>query len=344
MTSNPLQKIHIREYFILMLNGMAHGLFASLIIGLILKQIGNMAGIPLLVQFGQIAQYLMGPAIGIGVAASLGTGQKSPLGLYASLVTGAIGAKTVIFQGTGIGLAIGEPVGALVAAWAGAEFAKLISGRTKVDIVLVPAGTILVGGLVGHMVGPFVVQLMTWLGGIINMATQLHPLPMGIVVAVLMGMFLTLPISSAAIAISLGLHGLAAGAATVGCACQMIGFAVISYRENRFSGLIAQGLGTSMLQIPNIIKNPRIWIPSIIASALLGPLATTVFHMTNNKIGAGMGTSGLVGQFATLEVMGQGGWTGIILLHFVLPAVISLIIAEYMRKKSWIAPGDMTLP
>jgi uncharacterized membrane protein len=124
----------------------------------------------------------------------------------------------------------------------------------------------------------------------------------------------------------------------------MIGFAVISYRENRFSGLIAQGLGTSMLQIPNIIKNPRIWIPSIIASALLGPLATTVFHMTNNKIGAGMGTSGLVGQFATLEVMGQGGWTGIILLHFVLPAVISLIIAEYMRKKSWIAPGDMTLP
>ncbi|MFA7164994.1 MAG: PTS sugar transporter subunit IIC [Desulfoplanes sp.] len=344
MPSNPLHTIHIRDYIILMLNGMAHGLFASLIIGLILKQIGHLMGFPLLIQFGQIAQYMMGPAIGVGVAASLGTGQKSPLGMYASIITGAIGAGTVVFHGGTAGLTIGEPVGALVAAWAGAEFAKLISGKTKIDIVLVPAGTILAGGLAGHLAGPFVVQMMTWLGDLINVATQLHPLPMGIVVAVLMGIFLTLPISSAAIAISLGLHGLAAGAATVGCAAQMVGFAVMSYRENRISGLIAQGLGTSMLQIPNIIKNPRIWLPPIITSALLGPLATTVFHMTNTKIGAGMGTSGLVGQFATLDAMGQAGWLGIILLHFVLPAILCLIIAEYMRKKGWIAFGDMKLP
>jgi hypothetical protein len=344
MSTHVPHFIHVRDYVIRMLNGMAHGLFASLIIGLILKQMGNVLDLPLVVQFGQIAQYLMGPAIGAGVAASLGTGRKSPLGLYASLITGAIGAKTIVFHGSSVHLAIGEPVGALMAAWAGAECARLISGKTRLDIVLVPAGTILVGGLVGHLIGPFVVQLMTWLGELINVATQMHPLPMGIIVAVLMGMFLTLPISSAAIAIALGLHGLAAGAATVGCASQMIGFAVISFRENRLSGLIAQGLGTSMLQIPNIIKNPRIWIPPIITSAILGPLATTLFHMTNNKIGAGMGTSGLVGQFATLEVMGSNAWTGIILLHFVLPAIISLGLAEYMRTRGWIAPGDMRLP
>ncbi len=344
MASNPMRTIHIRDYVILMLNGMAHGLFASLIIGLILKQIGHLAGLPLLTQFGQIAQYMMGPAIGVGVAASLGTAGKSPLGMYASIITGAIGAGTVVFHSGTPGLIIGEPVGALVAAWAGAECAKLISGRTKVDIVLVPAGTILVGGLAGHLIGPFVVQLMTWLGDIINMATQLHPLPMGIVVATLMGIFLTLPISSAAIAISLGLHGLAAGAATAGCAAQMIGFGVMSYRENGFSGFIAQGFGTSMLQIPNIVKTPRIWLPPIITSALLGPLATTVFKMTNTKIGAGMGTSGLVGQFATLDAMGQAGWLGMILLHFLLPAVLCLVIAEFMRTQGWIAPGDMKLP
>lgn len=331
----------IKEYLVKVLNGMALGLFASLIIGLILKQIGTYLDIVSFIQFGIIAQNLMGPAIGAGVAYSIGV---SPLGIFAAIITGAIGAGTieVLPEGTML-LHIGEPVGALVASLAGAEFSRLIQGKTKVDIVLVPAGTIIIGGLVGRWVGPFVVSIMNWLGSIINIATELHPVPMGIAVSTLMGIILTLPISSAALAISLGLKGLAAGAATVGCATQMIGFAVASYRENKFGGLLAQGLGTSMLQIPNIIKNPFIWVPPIVTSAVLGPIATVVFKMENNKIGAGMGTSGLVGQFATLEVMGTEAFLAVVLLHFILPAVITFFISEYMRNKGFIKNGDMLL-
>lgn len=335
------KKHQIREYTIKVLNGMALGLFASLIIGLILKQIGTILGVNILIQFGQVSQYLMGSAIGAGVAYSIGA---SPLGIFASIITGAIGAKTVVFMDNGlVTLAIGEPVGAFVAALVGAEFSKMIQGKTRVDIVLVPAATIIVGGLVGYYISPLVASMMTFIGSMINLATELRPIPMGILVSVLMGMVLTLPISSAALAISLGLSGLAAGASTVGCACQMIGFAVASYRENKLGGFLAQGIGTSMLQIPNIIKNPKIWIPSIISSAILGPIATTVFKMTNNEVGAGMGTSGLVGQIATYSVMGKDGLIGIVLLHFILPAIITLVISEFMRKKGWIKFGDMKL-
>lgn len=333
-------KSKLQEYIVKVLNGMALGLFASLIIGLILKQVGSKLGINLLVQFGQVSQYIMGPAIGAGVAYSIGT---SPLGIIASAITGAIGAGTVTFLNGVVVLSIGEPVGALVASLIGAEFSKLIQGRTKVDIVIVPAGTIIIGGLVGNYIAPLIAQMMLLLGNFINIATELKPVPMGILLSVVMGMILTLPISSAALAISLGLSGLAAGAATVGCACQMIGFAVASYRENKIEGLIAQGLGTSMLQISNIVKNPKIWIPSIISSAILGPISTVLFKMENNKVGAGMGTSGLVGQFGTLEVMGNEGVLGIIILHFILPAVISLVISEYMRKKGLIKFGDMKI-
>ncbi|MTI66311.1 MAG: PTS sugar transporter subunit IIC [Firmicutes bacterium] len=330
----------IRDYIVKVLNGMALGLFASLIIGLILKQIGTKLGIALLSDFGQIAQYMMGPAIGAGVAYSV---KASPLGIFASIITGAIGAGTISTEEGMAVINIGEPVGALVASLLGAEFSKLIQGKTKVDIVLVPATTIIVGGLVGNYIAPIVSEFMTFLGFIINRATELQPFPMGIIVAVLMGITLTLPISSAALAISLGLNGLAAGAATVGCAAQMIGFAVASFRENKVGGLISQGLGTSMLQIPNIVKKPKIWIPPIITSAILGPLATVVFKMENNKLGAGMGTSGLVGQFGTLEVMGNEGLIGIILLHFIFPAILTFLISEYMRNKGWIKYGDMKL-
>ncbi len=271
----------IKDYLVKVLNGMALGLFASLIIGLILKQIGTYLNINSLIQFGIIAQNLMGPAIGAGVAYSIGV---APLGIFAAIITGAIGAGTIeILPTNSLLIHIGEPVGALVASLAGAEFSRLIQGRTKLDIVLIPAGTIIVGGLIGQWVGPFVVSLMSWLGNLINITTELHPIPMGIAVSTLMGIILTLPISSAALAISLGLNGLAAGAATVGCATQMIGFAVASYRENKFGGLLAQGLGTSMLQIPNIIKNPFIWLPPIITSAILGPIATVVFRMENSQ-------------------------------------------------------------
>jgi hypothetical protein len=326
-----------KQYSIDVLNGMAQGLFASLIIGLILKQIGTYSGWEALSGFGQAAQYLMGPAIGAGVAFAV---HASPLAIFASIITGALGAGTITAAGT---LAIGEPVGALAAALAGAEFSKLIAGRTKVDIILVPALTIVVGALVGEFVGPGVAAMMAAIGSFINYLTTLYPFPMGMLIAVTMGMILTLPISSAAIAISLGLNGLAAGAATVGCACQMVGFAAASYRENKIGGLISQGLGTSMIQIPNIIKNVKIWIPPIVASAILGPVSTIVFTMENNKIGAGMGTSGLVGQFATLETMGSAALLPVFLLHFILPAIITLIVSEFMRKKGWIKFGDMAL-
>jgi len=339
-------KLSFREYITQALNGMALGLFSSLIIGLILKQIGEYAHIDSLAAFGRVAQFLMGPAIGAGVAFSV---KAPPLGIFASIVTGAIGAGTVAAGDGGVFIVkVGEPVGAFVAALLGAEFSKMISGRTKVDIVLVPAGTILIGGLAGIFVGPVMASVMKGLGEIINKATELQPIPMGIIIAVLMGMILTLPISSAALAISLGLSGLAAGASVVGCATQMVGFAVASYRENGVGGAIAQGLGTSMLQVPNIIKNPLIWIPPTLASAVLGPLATFVFKMQNNSIGAGMGTSGLVGQFGTIAAMGgQEPMITIIgkiaLLHFILPAVLTLLISEYMRNKGWIKFGDMKL-
>lgn len=333
-------KFSIKDYIIKVLNGMALGLFSSLIIGLILKQIGTLVNLDILVNFGLVAQRMMGPAIGAAVAYSVGA---SPLGIFASTITGAIGAGTATFDGKEIFLNIGEPVGAFIASLIGAEISKLIQGKTKVDIVLVPAITIVVGGFVGYYIAPWITLLMNYIGEGINSATYLSPVPMGIIISVSMGIMLTLPISSAAIAISLGLDGLAAGAATIGCACQMIGFAVSSYRENKIGGLISQGLGTSMLQIPNIVKNIKIWLPPIIASAILGPIGTKVFEMKNNSMGAGMGTSGLVGQFGTIEVMGNEAILGIILLHFVLPAIITLMISEYMRKLGYIQYGDMKL-
>lgn len=337
----------IKDYLIKTLNGMALGLFASLIIGLILKQIGEIADISILSTFGSIAQVLMGPAIGAAVAYSV---KASPLGIFAALVAGAIGAGsiTMIENGQMI-INIGEPMGAFSAGLAAAEFSKLIAGKTKVDIVLVPALTIIAGGIVGVTISPVIANLMKAFGELINTTTTIHPIPMGIIISVVMGMVLTLPISSAALAISMGLSGIAAGASLVGCCCQMIGFAVISYKENGFGGAIAQGIGTSMLQIPNIIKNPKIWLPPIIASAILGPISTTVFAMESNSIGAGMGTSGLVGQFGAYAAMqNQMDISTFLflaaLMHFILPALISLVVSEWMRKKNLIKPKDMLLP
>lgn len=335
-----------RNYLIKTLNGMALGLFSSLIIGLILKQIGELAGIEVLVKFGRFAQAMMGPAIGAAVAYGV---KASPLGIFASLVAGTIGAGSISIAESGqMIISIGEPMGAFVSALVAAEFSKLIAGKTKVDIVLVPAATIIVGGLVGITISPWIAAFMKAIGEVINTATELQPIPMGIIVSVIMGIVLTLPISSAALAISLGLSGIAGGASLVGCCSQMIGFAVISYRENGFGGAIAQGLGTSMLQVPNIIKNPKVWIPPIVASAILGPISTAVLGMESNSVGAGMGTSGLVGQFgAYAEMAGKVSvatfFIMIIVMHFILPAVISLGISEWMRKKGWIKAGDLKL-
>ncbi|HCL80220.1 MAG TPA: PTS sugar transporter subunit IIC [Synergistaceae bacterium] len=330
----------VRDYLIRVSNGMALGLFSSLIIGLILRQTGQLLGIPSVELFGRVAQVLMGPAIGAGVAFAVGA---PPLGIFSSLAAGAIGAGSVTFAGGAASLAIGEPVGAFVAAWVGSEFSRMIAGKTGVDIIAVPAGTIVLGGFVGILAGPPIAGMMTWLGEGLNLATTLHPFPMGIILSVVMGLVLTLPISSAALSIALGLSGLAAGAAVVGCCCQMVGFAVSSYRENGVGGLIAQGIGTSMIQIPNIIRNPWIWVPPTAASAILGPLSTMVFRMENSRVGAGMGTSGLVGQVSALEVMGSAAWPGIIVLHILLPAALSLLFSELLRKSGHIKSGDMKL-
>ncbi len=322
------------------LNGMAMGLMASLVIGVVLKQFGTYLNIKELILFGQVAQYMLGPAIGAGVALSL---DAPPLGVFSAVVCGMLGAGSIKYTGSVYTLVSGEPVGALAASIAGVLAAKLVFGKTKCDIIIVPAAAIIAGGLVGAFVSPYISDFMILIGGIINRITELRPLPMGILIAVIMGIIITSPISSAAIAISLGLSGLSAGAATVGCACHMVGFAVMGYKENGVNGLISHGLGTSKLQMANSIKNPLILVPPIIASAILGGVATTIFKMMNNKIGAGMGTSGLVGQFSTIEVMGEKALIPIVLLHFLFPAVITFFIGKIMMKQGLIKNGDMKI-
>lgn len=324
-----------QRYFIEALSYMALGLFSSLIIGTILNTIGGKLGITFFTDtIWPIAQAMTGPAIAVAVSYGL---QSPPLVIFASVLTGAAGAE------------LGGPVGAFLAAVFGSEFGKLVYKETKIDIIVTPATTIIVGVLIGKFVGPGVSSFMTGFGNMIIYATQLQPIPMGIIISILVGMALTLPISSAAIAIMLGLSGLAGGAATVGCSAQMIGFAVMSYKENGMGGLLAQGLGTSMLQMPNIIKNPRVWIPPTLTAAILGPISTYIFKMENIPIGSGMGTSGFVGQFGTItamEAINRGGislYLNILLLHFILPAILTLIFGRFMRKRGWIKEGDLKL-
>ena len=239
----------------------------------------------------------------------------------------------------------GGPVGAFIGAVIGAELGQLVSKKTPVDIIVTPIVTIITGGLVGSFVGPYVQGFMHWLGQVINEATMLQPLPMGIVVGVVVGMVLTLPISSAALCIMMDLSGLAAGAATAGCCAQMIGFAVISYRENKIGGLLSQGVGTSMLQVPNIMRHPQIWIAPIVASGFCGAVSAALLGMTNNAAGAGMGTSGLVGQFGTIAVMGGSAKTYLMIavVHFLLPALVALGVNQLLRRVGWVKDGYMKL-
>lgn len=319
-----------RTYFVTSLSYMALGLFSSLIIGLIVRTAGDQLGIEFLATMGQLAMDLAGPAIGVAVAYGLGAPKFV---LFASVVTGAAGYE------------LGGPAGSYAAALLGTEFGKLISGETKLDILFTPFITIGIGYLVAAFLGPAIASGVNALGDAIMWATEQQPFVMGIVVAALMGLALTAPISSAAIAFMLGLEGIAAGAATVGCSAQMIGFAFASYRDNGLSGLVSQGIGTSMLQIGNIVKNPRILIPPTLAGMVLAPMATIIFKMVNNPAGAGMGTSGLVGQLMTFTVMGFSGEVllPVILLHLIGPAVLSLTFALILRKIGWIKPGDMKL-
>ena len=299
--NNVLSKLFHR-YFIVALNGMALGLFCTLIIGLIIKQIAiNLSGSlsSFLLVIASIAMALTGPVIGIGVAHAL----KAPkLVILASGVVGFLGAfgsslgtNNLLDQGKLIISGSGDPLGAFIAVVIAAEIGRFISGKTKVDIIITPFVTIIIGGIISYLTGPYLIKGMKILGTFIREAMELQPFIMGVVVSVVMGIILTLPISSAALSIILVLSGNAAGATTVGFAAQKVCFSVISFKANRWNGLLAQELGTSMLQVPNIIRKPVIWIPPIVASAILGPVATIIFRMENNPAGGGMGTSGLVG-------------------------------------------------
>ena len=328
-------EISFKKYIVGAPSSMAMGLFATLLVGTILKTVGEKLNIPFLYTVvWELTSKMMGPAIGVAVAQGL---KSPPLVLFASTVTGAAGAQ------------FGGPVGAFIAALIGAEFGKLVSKETKVDILVTTTVTLIIGILVAYYVGTPISKIMEYIGKFVIEATELRPFFMGIVVSVVVGIVLTLPISSAALCMAIGLGGLAGGAATVGCSAQMIGFAVMSFKENGWGGFVAQGLGTSMLQVGNIAKNWKIWIPPTLAGAILGPISTLVLKFENIPIGSGMGTCGLVGQIGTITAMENIGYSGpklyigILLLHFILPALITLAIAVFMRKKNWIKDGDLKL-
>jgi len=341
---------YLTHVFIDGFSGMATGLFATLIVGTIMSQIGALVGGTAGAWIGamaNVAKILTGAGIGVGVAVKY---QRANLVVLSCAVAGTVGAYAAqIRSGDALFTGPGEPLGAFIAAFIAAEIGGIIAGKTKLDILITPIVTISLGSAAGLFVGPTISAFMGSIGDMINWGTERQPLIMGIVVAVLMGLALTLPISSAALGIILKLSGIAAGAACAGCCAQMIGFAVASYRENKMGGLLAQGLGTSMLQIPNIMKRPLIWLPATIASAICGPVSSFVLKMTCNATGSGMGTAGLIGPVMTWQTMTGAGvspvnalWQ-IALVQFILPAVIALWVSEIMRKCGAIRPGDMRL-
>ncbi len=357
------------RWFIEAFSGMAQGLFVTLIAGTILKTIGQyvfkdtVIG-TLLILLGNIASIVTGFGIGVGMAYGL---KADKLLVFSAGVAGFVGAyaKEIMAGATMQTLSLsfakgapGNPISAYVCALLAIEIGKFVSGKTKLDILLVPLTCMILSAVGVYLSYPFI-----WLIGIISegikVATEITPFFMGIIVAVVMGVLLTLPTSSAAIWITVvGFYGesvpeailLAGGAAVVGCSCHMVGFAVMSFRENGVSGLVSQGLGTSMLQIPNVMRKPILFLPPVIASAILGPVATCVFKLYCNAAGGGMGTSGLVGVFGVIQATTQSGhiapwlmWLGIILLMFVLPALICLLVSELMRKKGVIKFGDLKI-
>ena len=340
----------LQEIFIDGLSGMALGLFSTLIIGTIIAQVGSLVGGTVgtyLTAVSNVAKTITGAGIGVGVA---GKFKEGPLVTVSAAVAGMIGAfpGVAAMESYALGKP-GEPLGAFIAAIVAIKLGHLVAGKTKVDILVTPLVAILSGAVAGFVVGPPITAFMGWLGALVNVNVEQHPVIGGIVVSVLMGMILTLPISSAAIGVSMSLSGLAAGAATIGCCCNMVGFAVASFRENKMGGLVAQGVGTSMLQVPNIVKKPIIWLPAIISSAVLGPVSSAVLRMTSTPVGSGMGSAGFVGQIAAYGSMRADGMSAgmalglILLMHFVLPAIVSLLVSELMRRKGWIRQGDMKL-
>ena len=334
-----------KRYGIDAMGAMAQGLFASLLIGTIIKTLGQQLNVQFLIDAGNFAQQVAGPAMAVSIGAALSAPQ---LVLYSLIAVGMAANK--------LGGA-GGPLAVYFITIVASECGKIVSKETKVDILVTPAVTILVGVGLSVLCAPAIGAAASSVGDFIKWATNLQPLLMGMLVSVVVGMALTLPISSAAICAALSLTGLAGGAAVAGCCAQMVGFAVMSFRENGVGGLVSQGLGTSMLQMPNIIRNPRTWIPPTLASAITGPIATCLFHLEMNgpAVSSGMGTCGLVGQIGVytgwLNDIAAGtkaailpmDWVGLILICFVLPAVLTLLFAFFLRKWGWIKDGDLKL-
>lgn len=344
-------EISAKRYGIDALGAMAQGLFCSLLIGTIIKTLGQQLSIQMLVDIGTYAMAVSGPAMAVAIGYAL---KADPMVLFSLAAVG--------WAANAEGDA-GGPLAVLIIAIIAAECGKMVSKETRVDILVTPGVTILVGVALAKLIAPPIGAVANAFGNFIMLTTELQPFWMGIAVSVLVGVALTLPISSAAICASLGLVGLAGGAAVAGCCAQMVGFAVMSFPENRWGGLVSQGIGTSMLQMPNIVRNPRIWIPPTLASAITGPIATCVFKLQMNgaPINSGMGTCGLCGQIGiwtgwlapSEKALGMGAaaitpgafdWIGLILICFVLPAVLSWIFCECLRKIGWIKEGDLTLP
>ena len=344
-------EISAKRYGIDALGAMAQGLFCSLLIGTIIKTLGQQLSIQYLIDIGAYAMAVSGPAMAVAIGYAL---KADPMVLFS---LAAVGWAANAEGGAG------GPLAVLIIAIIAAECGKMVSKETKVDILVTPGVTILIGVALAKLIAPPIGTAASAFGLVIDNATKLQPFWMGIAVSVLVGIALTLPISSAAICSVLGLTGLAGGAAVAGCCAQMVGFAVMSFKENRWGGLVSQGLGTSMLQMPNIVKNPRIWIPPTLASAISGPIATCVFGLEMNgaPINSGMGTCGLCGQIGVWtgwlspseEALARGAaaivptgfdWLGLILICFVLPAILSWVFCQILRKTGWIREGDLTLP
>lgn len=338
-------EISVQRYLIDALSAMAQGLFASLLMGTILATIGQQANIPILVEIGDFAKSAAGPAMAVAIGFAL----KAPSLVLFSLV--AVGYASNSLGGAG------GPLAVLIIAIFAAEAGKLVANETKIDILVTPLVVILVGCGLSYCWAPAIGAAASWVGSLIMWATDLQPFFMGVIVSALVGMALTLPISSAAICAALGLTGLAGGAAVAGCCAQMVGFAVMSFKENRWGGLISQGIGTSMLQMGNIIRNPRIWIPPTLAAMITGPIATCLFQMRMDgaAISSGMGTCGLVGpigvytgwladiQAGTMASITLFDWAGLILICFVLPALLTYAFGRIFRKMGWIKEGDLKL-
>lgn len=333
-------EISLKRYGIDALSAMAQGLFASLLIGTIISTLGEQLKIETLIEIGNYAKSVTGSAMAVAIGYAL---KAPPLVLFSLL---AVGNATNTLAGAG------GPFAVLIISIIVTEIGKMISKETKVDIIVTPATTIIIGILLAIFTAPSIGDLASSLGYAIMWATELQPFLMGVIISVIVGIALTLPISSAAICAGLGLTGITGGAALAGCCAQMVGFAVMSFKENRFSGLLSQGIGTSMLQMPNIIKKPTIWLPPIITSAITGPIATCFFKLEMNgaSVASGMGTCGLVGQIGVITgwvnndyVATIFDWVGLISISFILPAVITYLISIVFRKKGWILENDLKL-